>query len=188
MPHHCSQQNPQYSRRDFLTKTSLGLGALSLASFLQPFEVLGQVNNRHLITDGGALGGPHFAPRVKRVIYLFQSGAPSQLDLFDPKPLLKKMNGEELPASVRGGQRLTGMTAGQNSFPLAGSVFDFKQHGQSGAWVSELMPHTAEIVDELCFIKSMYTEAINHDPAATFIQTGSQFPDDPLLGLGSVMA
>ncbi|MEM6806267.1 MAG: DUF1501 domain-containing protein, partial [Bacteroidota bacterium] len=124
----------------------------------------------------------HFSPKVKRVIYLFQSGGPSQHDLFDHKPLLQKMNGDDLPASVRQGQRLTGMSAGQTRFPLAGSVFDFKQHGQSGAWVSELMPHTAKIVDELCFIKSMHTEAINHDPAATFIQTGSQFPGRPSIG------
>ena len=119
---------------------------------------------------------PHFVPKVKRVIYLFQSGAPSQLDLFDHKPLLSKMNGEELPESVSGGQRLTGMTAGQNSFPLAGSHFKFKQHGQSGAWLSDLMPYTSKISDELCFIKSMHTDAINHDPAVTFIQTGSQLP------------
>ena len=128
------------------------------------------------------MGKPHFAPKVKRVIYLLQSGAPSQLDLFDPKPMLKKRNGEELPESIRQGQRLTGMTAGQASFPLAGSIFDFKQHGQSGAWVSELMPYTAKVVDDLCFIKSMYTEAINHDPAITFIQTGSQFPGRPSIG------
>jgi len=131
---------------------------------------------------GGVLGGPHFAPKVKRVIYLFQSGAPSQLDLFDYKPLLNKMNGQELPESVRQGQRLTGMTSGQTSLPLAGSIFNFKQHGQSGAWMSDLMPHTAKITDELCFIKSMYTEAINHDPAVTFIQTGSQFPGRPSIG------
>ena len=124
---------------------------------------------------------PHFVPKVKRVIYLFQSGAPSQLDLFDHKPLLSKMNGEELPESVFGEQRLTGMTAGQNSFPIAGSHFNFKQHGESGAWLSDLMPYTSKISDELCFIKSMHTEAINHDPAVTFIQTGSQLPGDLLL-------
>jgi len=171
---HCNNYEKQYSRRDFLTKTSLGLGAVSLASLLNPFEALGQT--------GMQPGKPHFSPRVKRVIYLFQSGGPSQLELFDPKPLLRDMNGQDLPESVRKGQRLTGMTAGQSSFPLAGSQFDFAQHGQSGAWVSELMPYTAQVVDELCFVKSMYTDAINHDPAITFIQTGSQFPGRPSIG------
>lgn len=165
-----------YTRRDFLNKTSLGLGAISLASILHPIGLSANP------VKNGALGKPHFSPKVKRVIYLFQSGAPSQLDLFDYKPLLNKKNGEELPDSVRQGQRLTGMTAGQASFPLAGSLFNFKQYGQNGAWVSELLPHTAKIVDELCFVKSMYTEAINHDPAATFIQTGSQFPGRPSIG------
>jgi hypothetical protein len=178
---HCHNQNKQYTRRDFLTRTSLGLGALTLASFLDPMQLFGQ-NNAAAPLNGGVLGKPHFAPKAKRVIYLFQSGAPSQLDLFDYKPLLNKMNGEDLPESIRSGQRLTGMTAGQSSFPLAGTVFNFQQRGQSGAWVSELMPHTAKVVDELCFIKSMYTEAINHDPAATFLTTGSQLPGRPSMG------
>jgi hypothetical protein len=173
----CNHENSNYTRRDFLTRTSLGLGALTLGSMIDPFSL-----NAAMPEAGGILGKPHFTPKVKRVIYLFQSGAPSQLDLFDYKPLLNKLNGQELPESVRQGQRLTGMTAGQTSFPLAGSLFNFKQHGQSGAWVSELMPHTAKITDELCFIKSMYTEAINHDPAVTFIQTGSQFPGRPSIG------
>ena len=125
---------------------------------------------------------PHFVPKVKRVIYLFQSGAPSQLDLFDYKPELIKRNGQELPKSILGDQRLTGMTAGQTSFPLAGTQFSFNQYGQSGTWMSNLMPHTSKIVDELCFIKSMHTEAINHDPAVTFIQTGSQLPGRPSIG------
>ena len=115
-----------------------------------------------------------FAPKAKRVIYLFQSGAPSQLELFDYKPALEKMLGQELPDSVRRGQRLTGMTATQTSFPLVPSKFRFAQRGQSGAWVSDLMPHVAKIADRLCFIKSMNTEAINHDPAVTFFQTGFQ--------------
>ena len=126
--------------------------------------------------------GPNFEPRAKRVIYLFQSGGPSQMDLFDYKPLLNEMNGQELPDSVRKGQRLTGMSANQASLPLAGSIFDFKQHGQSGAWMSSLLPHTAKVADELCFIKSMYTEAINHDPAITFFQTGSQISGRPSVG------
>ncbi|MDA0194973.1 MAG: DUF1501 domain-containing protein [Bacteroidetes bacterium] len=173
----CDHFKSDYSRRDFLTRTSLGLGALTLGSLIDPYSLLASSPG-----TGGVLGNPHFTPKVKRVIYLFQSGAPSQLDLFDYKPLLAKMNGEELPESVRNGQRLTGMTSGQTSLPLAGSIFKFKQHGQNGAWMSELMPHTAKITDELCFIRSMYTEAINHDPAVTFIQTGSQFPGRPSIG------
>ncbi|MEM1135037.1 MAG: DUF1501 domain-containing protein [Bacteroidota bacterium] len=171
---HCRNYEKGYSRRDFLTKTSLGLGAVSLASLINPFKAFSR--------SSVAPPKPHFAPKVKRVIYLFQSGGPSQIELFDPKPLLREMNGEELPESIRKGQRLTGMTAGQASFPLAGSQFDFAQHGNSGAWVSELMPHTSKVVDELCFVKSMYTEAINHDPAITFIQTGSQFSGRPSIG------
>ncbi|MEM7379819.1 MAG: DUF1501 domain-containing protein [Bacteroidota bacterium] len=175
--------NKNYSRRDFLTKTSLGMGALSMASMLDPLGVFAKEKSGLSPSfNGGALGQPHFTPRVKRVIYLFQSGAPSQIDLFDYKPLLNKLNGQDIPESVLGGQRLTGMTAGQASFPLAGSIFNFKQHGESGAWMSELMPHTSKIVDELCFIKSMYTEAINHDPAITFLQTGSQLPGRPSIG------
>jgi hypothetical protein len=173
----CEHYNKNYSRRDFLQRTSLGLGALALGSLIDPLGLKAATPNQ-----GGILAKPHFAPKAKRVIYLFQSGGPSQMDLFDYKPLLNKMNGEELPASVRQGQRLTGMTAGQTSFPLAGSIFDFQQHGNSGAWVSDLMPHTSKIVDELCFIRSMYTEAINHDPAVTFIQSGSQFPGRPSIG------
>ena len=178
---HCNNFNKNYSRRDFLTKTSLGLGALSLSSLINPMGLWANPTANAPSTNG-FLDTTHFAPKAKRVIYLLQSGAPSQLDLFDPKPLLKKRNGEDLPTSVIKGQRLTGMSAGQASLPMAGSIFDFKQHGQSGAWVSELMPYTAKVVDELCFIKSMYTEAINHDPAITFIQTGSQFPGRPSIG------
>ena len=177
---HCDHQNKNYTRRDFLTRTSLGLGALSLGSMLDPMGLFAKSKN--LPGNGGILGGPHFTPKAKRVIYLFQSGGPSQLDLFDYKPLLNKMNGEDLPESVRKGQRLTGMTAGQASFPLAGTRWGFNQYGQSGAWVSDLMPYTAKVVDELCFIKSMYTEAINHDPAITFLQTGSELPGRPCIG------
>jgi hypothetical protein len=169
------KHNYKFSRRDFLTKTSLGLGALTVGSLINPSNLFSQnnyINNRL----------PHFPPKAKRVIYLLQSGAPSQLDLFDYKPLLNKLNGTELPDSVRGGQRLTGMSSGQASFPLAGSVFKFKQFGKSGAWMSELMPYTSQIVDDLCFIKSMYTDAINHDPAVTFLQTGSELPGRPSIG------
>ena len=167
------------SRRDFLYKTAIGFGSLGLASLLGSSEVFAHTKP---VISGGLQSLPHFAPKAKRVIYLFQSGAPSQMDLFDYKPLLNEMDGQQLPESVRKGQRLTGMTAGQTSFPIAGSHFSFKQYGQSGAWLSELLPFQAEIADELCFIKSMYTEAINHDPAITFIQTGSQFPGRPAIG------
>lgn len=172
---HCHSYEKQFTRRDFLQKTSLGLGAFALGSMLNP----GLLANT---MGGGHVPGPHFAPKAKRVIYLFQSGGPSHLDLFDYKPLLNKLNGQEIPDEIVQGQRLTGMSAGQGSKPLAGSHFNFKQHGDSGAWVSNLMPHTAGIVDELCFVKSMHTDAINHDPAATFIQTGSQLPGRPSLG------
>ena len=130
----------------------------------------------------GILDTPHIAPKAKRIIYLFMSGGPSQHDLFDHKPLLNKMNGQDLPASVRMGQRLTGMSAYQATLPMAGSHFKFAQHGKAGAWVSELMPHTAKMVDELCFVKSLHTEAINHDPAITFFQTGSQLAGRPSIG------
>ncbi len=173
-----SEDNENYTRRDFLTKTTLGLGALSLGSLISPQNAFGQSS----FLNENKLRLPHFVPKVKRVIYLFQSGAPSQLDLFDYKPELIKRNGQELPKSILGDQRLTGMTAGQTSFPLAGTQFSFNQYGQSGTWMSNLMPHTSKIVDELCFIKSMHTEAINHDPAVAFIQTGSQLPGRPSIG------
>lgn len=163
------------SRREFLNRFGMGLGGIALASLLHPSTAAAS-------TSQGVLGGPHVAPRAKRVIYLFQSGGPSQMDLFDYKPLLNAMNGQELPDSVRQGQRLTGMSVNQASLPLAGSVFKFAQHGACGAWVSELLPHTAGVVDELCFIKSMYTEAINHDPAITFFNTGSQLSGRPSMG------
>ncbi|WPP51904.1 DUF1501 domain-containing protein [Catalinimonas niigatensis] len=167
------------SRRDFLTKSTLGLGGIALSSLLSPGKLLAGTGSS---ANGGTLDPLHYAPKAKRVIYLFQSGGPSQMELFDYKPLLNKKTGEELPASVRGEQRLTGMTSNQKSFPLAGSVYNFQQHGQSGAWVSELMPYTAQVADELCFVKSMYTEAINHDPAITFFQTGSQQNGRPSIG------
>ncbi|HEY8550368.1 MAG TPA: DUF1501 domain-containing protein [Vicinamibacterales bacterium] len=177
------------TRRHFLSATSLGLGAAALASLLDPAGLLtettaaaGEAGGTAAAPGGPLLKAPHVPPRVKRVIYLFQSGGPSQLELFDYKPLLRNMNGEELPASVRMGQRLTGMTAFQKSFPLAGSQFEFARHGSNGAWVSELLPHTARIVDELCIVKSMHTEAINHDPAITFFQTGSQQAGRPSIG------
>lgn len=170
------------SRRRFLAETSLGMGAAALASLLGPGKLLGGGAGAAAPDAPVLLGQPHFAPRARRVIYLFQSGGPSIFELFDHKPMLERMHGDELPESVRGGQRLTGMTSGQGRLPLAGSHYSFERHGQSGAWVSELMPHTATIADELCFVNSMYTEAINHDPAITFFQTGSQLPGLPSMG------
>ncbi len=169
----------QLSRRTFLGQTGVGLGTLALASLMNPTSLFAGASAP---TEGPVLGKPHFPPKVKRVIYLFQSGAPSQLELFDYKPKLETMWGQNLPESVRKGQRLTGMTAGQSSFPLAASNFKFAQHGQSRMWVSELLPHTARMTDDLCFIRTMNTDAINHDPAVTFIQTGSQQAGRPSFG------
>ncbi len=166
----------QMNRRHFLSKSSLGLGAAALSSLISPSAAWANG------PDKGILGKPHFAPKAKRVIYLFMSGGPSQHDMFDHKPKLQEMNGQDLPESVRQGQRLTGMTANQQSLPLAGSQFEFARHGKSGMWVSELLPHTSKVVDELCFVKSMHTDAINHDPAVTFFQTGSQQPGRPSMG------
>ena len=159
------------TRRYFFGKAGAGLGIAALSSLLHADE-----------SSGGLPGLPHFAPTAKRVIYLFQSGAPSQMELFDYKPRLKELATTELPDSVRGGQRLTGMTSTQTSFPVAPSLFQFQQHGASGAWLSELLPHLGKVADELCFIKSMYTEAINHDPAVTFFQTGFQLAGRPSIG------
>jgi hypothetical protein len=164
------------TRRRFLSSASLGLGGLALSTLL-PRELCAAPE-----TAGALPGLPHFPPRARRVIYLFQSGGPAQQDLFDYKPLLNEKNGEQLPAHVRGGQRLTGMSVNQASIPLAGSIFKFARHGKCGASVSELLPHTAGIVDELCFLKGMFTEAINHDPAITFFQTGSQIAGRPSMG------
>jgi len=127
-------------------------------------------------------GIPHFAPKAKRVIYLFQNGAPSQLESFDYKPLLNKMVGQELPASIRGAQRLTGMTSGQDKFPLVGSKFAFNQYGQNGTWISEIFPNIAKIADDICVVKTLHTEAINHDPALTFFQSGAQQGNRPSMG------
>ena len=165
------------NRRHFLGKAALGLGSVALGSLLIPELFKGEEDDL-----ASLVGMPHFAPKAKRIIYLFQNGAPSQLESFDYKPMLNKMHGQELPASIRMGQRLTGMTSNQAKFPLVGSYFKFQQHGKSGAWVSELFPHMAKIVDELCFIKTMHTEAINHDPALTFMQTGAQQGNRPSMG------
>ena len=166
------------NRRRFLSTMSLGVGSVALGSLLMPdlFSRLGF--NDDALPDGVA----HFAPKAKRVIYLFQNGAPAQQELFDFKPKLREMQGLEMPPSVRGNQRLTGMTANQATFPLVGSFIDFKQYGQSQAWISDLLPYTARIADDICIIKSMYTEAINHDPALTFLQTGAQQGNRPSMG------
>jgi uncharacterized protein (DUF1501 family) len=161
-------------RRAFLGRCGMGLGAAALWNLL--------TRDASAAPLEGVLKAPHHAPKAKRIIYLFMSGGPSQHDLFDYKPLLNKMNGQDLPASVRKGQRLTGMSAHQATLPLAGSIFKFARHGKSGAWVSDLMPRTAKVVDEMCFVKSVYTEAINHDPAITFFQTGSQLAGRPSMG------
>lgn len=167
------------NRRKFLSKASIGLGSLALGSLLIPDLFKGSSS---LDTERILANVPHFAPKAKRVIYLFQNGAPSQLESFDYKPTLNQRMGEELPDSIRQGQRLTGMTSGQASFPLVGSYHKFNQYGQAGAWVSDLFPYTSKIVDDLCIIRSMHTEAINHDPALTFFQTGAQVGNRPSMG------
>ena len=161
------------TRRHFFGRTATGLGAAALASLLAPEATA---------ADGALPGLPHFPPRAKRVIYLFQHGAPSQLDLFDYKPGLARQRGVDLPESIRMGQRLTGMTAYQSTYPTAPTVFKFAQHGQSGAWLSEILPHTAKIADDICIVRTMHTEAINHDPAVTFFQSGFQLAGRPSIG------
>ena len=169
------QRKQLLTRRSFLGLSSTCLGVAALNSLLNE-SVIGQ-------NSGAPLSGmPNFAPKAKRVIYLFQSGGPSQHELWDYKPKLADMVGNDLPPSVRGNQRVTAMTSGQLSFPIVPSLYKFDQYGESGAWVSELMPHTAKIVDDLAFIKSMHTEAINHDPGITFFQTGAQLAGRPSIG------
>ncbi|MDX1980855.1 MAG: DUF1501 domain-containing protein [Bryobacteraceae bacterium] len=153
------------TRRQLFGRAATGIGIPALHSLLH-----------------GAPVFPNFAPRAKRVIYLHQSGAPSQMDLFDPKPALAPRFAEDLPDSVRRGQRLTGMTSKQKAFPVAPSIYKFARHGQAGTWFSELLPHTASVADDICVVKTLYTEAINHDPAITFIQTGSQIAGRPCMG------
>lgn len=166
------------TRRRFLGKLGLGLGTAALGSLMIP-DLFSSGSSTTAAAD---LGLTHFAPKAKRIIYLFQNGAPSQLETFDYKPKLRELHGQDLPASIRMGQRLTGMTSGQKSFPLVGSFFDFKQYGQAGTWVSDLFPQMAQLVDEMCVIKTMHTEAINHDPALTFMQTGAQVGNRPSMG------
>ena len=177
MPHAITVMHPHdilpiSNRRLFLRQSGLGLGGIALGSLL----------SQNATAAPGVLGKPHHEPKAKRIIYLFMAGGPSQLDLYDHKPLLNEKNGTDLPESVRKGQRLTGMSGNQATLPLAGSVFKFNKHGKSGATVSDLLPNIAKMADDLCFVKSCYTEAINHDPAITFIQTGNQLAGRPSFG------
>jgi hypothetical protein len=166
------------TRRHFFGRTALGLGTAAVASLL-PKHVAAAEATKPI---GGLPGIPHFAPKAKRAIYLFLNGGPSQMDLFDYKPKMNDWFDKDLPDSIRHGQRLTTMTSGQSRFPIAPSKYKFQQHGKSGAWVSELLPWTAKVVDDLCIIKTIYTEAINHDPAVTYICTGHQLPGRASLG------
>ncbi|HBY62374.1 MAG TPA: sulfatase [Solibacterales bacterium] len=155
------------TRRQFFARGARGLGAAALAS---------------LVAEGSELKLPHFAPKAKRAIYLHMVGAPPQMDLYDYKPNMRDWFDKDLPDSIRQGQRLTTMTSGQTRFPIAPSVFEFHQHGKSGAWISDILPYTAKMADDMAIIRSMYTEAINHEPAITFIQTGNQIAGKPCMG------
>lgn len=171
------------NRRHFFRRSAVGLGTAALGSLLNPG--LPASAAAAAVTAGsvrGSVGQLHFQPKAKRVIYLFMAGGPSQIDLFDYKPDLEKIHEQDLPESVRMGQRITTMTSGQKRLPVVKSLFKFKQHGKSGAWMSELIPHTASVADDLCVIRSVNTEAINHDPAITYIQTGFQQPGRPCIG------
>ena len=165
------------SRREFLSRTAMGIGGMALSSLLTPTSLKASAGSRE-----GILGKGHFPAKVKRVIYLFQSGGPSQIELFDYKPALEKWHGKEIPDSIRGTQRNSGMVANQSTFPLVQSIYNFKQQGKSGLWMSELLPYTSQVADELCVVKSLYTEAINHEPAVMFVQTGSQQSGRPSIG------
>lgn len=166
------------NRRHFFGSAASGVGTAALASLLAADGKLTFAASGEAAAKAAVAG----KPKAKRVIYLFQSGAPSQLDLFDYKPTLRRFAGQDLPASVRMGQRLTGMTSGQSKFPIAPSIFKFAQHGKSGAWLSELLPHLAGTVDDMCIVRTMHTEAINHDPAITFSNTGGQIAGRPSIG------
>ena len=181
MKNYLEQKMAQESRRDFLKKSGLGLGSLALSSMLGG-KAFANTLAPNLANGGGILGTGHFPAKAKRIIYLFQSGGPSQLETFDYKPTLDKWHGQEIPDSIRGTQRNSGMVASQSTFPLVRSIYDFKQYGQSGAWVSEIFPHIGEIVDDLCIVKSVYTDAINHEPAVMLFQTGSMISGRPSIG------
>ena len=169
------------TRRHFFSRTAGGIGTAALASLVNP-DLFANRPDAAPSSGGNVLGAPHFAPKAKRVIYLFMSGAPSQLDMWDYKPKMKEWYNKELPDTIRNGQRITTMTSGQKRFPVAPSIFKFNRHGSNGTWASELIPHTAKMIDDLAVIKTVNTEAINHDPAITYIQTGSQLPGRPSAG------
>src|SRR5436309_3665590 len=168
------------TRRHFFGRMATGIGVAALGSLLNPalFEALAEETGK----SKGLPGLPHFTPKARRVIYLFMAGGPSQMELLDYKPSLEKLHETELPDSIRMGQRITTMTSGQKSLPVVKSIYKFRQCGRSATWISELLPHTAGIVDDICIVKTVNTEAINHDPAITFIQTGFQQPGRPCLG------
>src|SRR5262249_32638371 len=159
-------------------KSALGIGTAALATLLGE-DLFGKDQTK---PDGGLPGLPHFAPKAKRVVYLMQGGAPSHVDLFDYKPALYKRRGQQLPASVPGGQRLTPMTSGQKSRPLLPGITGWKRYGNCGAWLCDFLPYTGAIADKLCFVKSVHTEAINHAPAVTFFLTGAELPGRPSMG------
>lgn len=171
------------TRRQLFGASAKGIGIAALASLFGP-EMLAagrDVTQGRDPKTGGLAGLPHFAPKARRVIFLHQSGGPSQLETFDYKPRLGEYQGTQIPDSVRMGQRVA-QTMGQSSLPVAKSSFTFARHGNTGTWVSDLLPHTAKIVDDIAVIKTMHTDAINHDPAITFIQTGFQQPGRPSMG------
>jgi Protein of unknown function (DUF1501) len=167
----CGKFASIFSRRDLLARFGYGLGSAALHSLVSASPLM-----------AARAGFPNFAPRAKRVIFLFQAGGPSHLDLFDYKPGMKDRFDQDIPASIFGGQRVTGMVAQQDRFPVVPTMYGFRQHGQSGLWLSDLLPHTGKVADEICVLRAMNTEAINHDPAITFLQTGSQFPGRPCMG------
>jgi hypothetical protein len=171
--------NRAMTRRQFFGRSARGIGTVALASLLDP-QLFANVNDP--LRTKGALPRLHFAPKAKRVIYLFQSGAPSHLDLFDPKPKLKELTKTELPNSIRMGQRITGMTSGQKQLLVVGSPFKYAAHGKCGMEISELLPWTAKVADDIALVRAMYTEPINHDPAVTFFATGNQQPGRPTMG------
>ena len=182
----------QQTRRQFFAGAGLSLGSIALATMPPALRAAAAGNNYGSKVHPALPGLPHFKATAKRIIYLHMNGAPSQIDLWDHKPQLKEHFNKDLPDSIRKGQRLTTMTSGQQRFPVAPSKFKFAQHGKSGTWVSELLPHTAKNTDDIALIRSIYTNAINHDPACTFVMTGSELPGKASLGswlsygLGSV--
>src|SRR6516165_2790297 len=167
------------TRRHFFGHCAMGLGGAALSSLLPARSLAGELTAS---STGGLPGLPHFAPKAKRAIYLFMNGGPSQMDMFDYKPTMDKLFDKDLPESIRKGQRLTTMTSGQSRFPIAPSKYKFQQHGKAGTWVSELLPYTAKMVDDIALVQTAWTEAINHDPAVTYICTGNQLPGRPSLG------